>query len=203
MTQDPQTLISKASQGDVPAVESLLERYLPGLRAFVRLRSGRALRLKESSSDVTQSVCREILQHLSRYRYRGESEFKNWLYATALRKIRNRHHYYAAGKRDVGREIDDPEGLAADAQLLGCYGRFCSPSQGVVTREALERIERAFEKLPSDYRKVILLARIVGLSGGELASEMNRTEVASRQLLARALSALAQCIETRSGERDS
>jgi DNA-directed RNA polymerase specialized sigma24 family protein len=49
--------------GDQLAIEALLERHLPGLRAFVRLRAGPAVRTRESTTDVVQSACREVLAH--------------------------------------------------------------------------------------------------------------------------------------------
>jgi len=59
---------------------------------------------KESASDLVQSVCLEILQHLDRFRYRGEAGFKHWLYTTALRRIVNKHEFNTAAKRDVRRD---------------------------------------------------------------------------------------------------
>ena len=64
--------------------------------------------------------------------------------------------------------------------------------------EQAERIERAFQGLPPDYREVILLSRIVGLSRAEAAREMGRSESAVRNLLHRALAQLAQAVEDES-----
>jgi len=56
--------------------------------------------------------------------------------------------------------------------------------------EEIERVEAAFDKLSDDYRQVILLSRIVGLSHREVAREMGRNEAAVRKLLSRALARL-------------
>ncbi|MCA8975247.1 MAG: hypothetical protein KDC98_11025, partial [Planctomycetes bacterium] len=58
---DHRDLVDSASHGDPQAVEELLVRHLPRLRAFVRLRSPFALRARESCSDLVQSVCREVI----------------------------------------------------------------------------------------------------------------------------------------------
>src|SRR5262245_27647246 len=176
MSDDPARLVEQARQGDRPAVHTLLERYLPGLRAFIRLRTGALIRDKESTSDLAQSVCREILAHMDRFQYRGEAGFKNWLYKTALRKISNRYKYYGAEKRDAAREVagrSPGRGSAeSTAQLLDCYQTFWTPSQDVAQKEELARIEAAFDQLPDNYREVITLSRVVGLSRAEIAAEL-------------------------------
>jgi RNA polymerase sigma-70 factor (ECF subfamily) len=191
---DTQHLLESASRGDAMAIDELLARYLPGLRAFIRLRAGALLRGKESSSDLAQSACREVLQHLDNFRYQSERGFKQWLFTTALRKIQDRRDFYLAAKRDAGREEGAGGGASddGDARLLECYRAFSSPSHHAIAREELERIERAFEELPEDYREVIVLARVVGLPHADIAAQMSRNEGAVRVLLSRALASLAR-----------
>ena len=186
-------LIDQASHGEAQALDELLGRYLPGLRAFIRLRAGALVRAKESTSDLAQSVCREILQHMDRYQFQGEANFKHWLYTTALRKIANRHEYYGADKRDPAKEVGGSPS-ASDGPVLECYRSFYTPSEHAMMREELARVEQAFERLPEDYREVIVLARVVGLSRAEIAEKMGRTEGAVRTLLSRALAELAELV---------
>lgn len=189
-------LIGDASRGDRVAIDALLERYLPGLRAYVRLRTGRAIAAKESSSDLVQSVCREVLEHIDRFQYRGEAQFKHWLYATALRKIGHRAEYYRAAKRDVGKEIHLGLDASSGAGLpAGLWPTTPTPSQELMRREDVEKVERAFAELPDDSREVILLSRLVGLSHAEIAEQMGRSEVAVRTLLSRALTRLAALLD--------
>ena len=193
MAETLQKLIDEASQGEGHALDELLGRYLPGLRAFIRLRAGAVVRAKESTSDLAQSVCREILQHMGRFQYQGEANFKHWLYTTALRKIANRHEYYGADKRDVAKEIAAAP-APSDGPVLECYRSFYTPSEHAMMREELSRVEQAFERLPEDYREVIVLARVVGLSRAEIAEKMGRTEGAVRTLLSRAHAELAEVV---------
>ncbi len=189
-------LFQRASQGDAGAVESLLELHLPRLRAFVRLRMGKALSAKESASDIVQSSCREVLENAGKFRYQGESGFRLWLYTTALRKIRHRGEYYRAAKRDVGREAApgsaDESGNDARAAW---YRTLSTPSRTLAIREQAERIEAAFERLPDHYREVITLSRIVGLSRAEIAEVTGRTEASVRNVLHRALAELAELLD--------
>ncbi|MBL8694467.1 MAG: sigma-70 family RNA polymerase sigma factor [Planctomycetes bacterium] len=204
MTREIRELVESASHGDTPAVNELLERFIPGLHAFVRLRSGRMLLAKESSSDLVQSICREVLQDVGSFKYESEAHFKNWLYTTALRKIANRYEYYRAQKRDVAKEVafeaqtggdSWSAGARQDALLFKAYHSFCTPSRQVAMQEELKRIEGAFDQLTDEYREVILLARIVGLPHSEIAKQMNRTEGAVRTLLFRALTKLSGILD--------
>ena len=94
---------ARAAEGDRDALDALLQHHLPRLRAFVRMRCNGAVRRQESSSDLVQSVCREVLAHADRFRHPDEEGFRRWLFTTALRKIRDRSDYYKAARRDVRR----------------------------------------------------------------------------------------------------
>lgn len=197
---DSPDLLRQASQGDETALAALLQRHLPGLRAYVRLRTGKILRAKESVSDLVQSVCREVIQHADRFQHGGEVGFRRWLYKTALRKIANRQEYYEAGKRNVGREANaSPRLGGSEADLLDCYATLHTPSREVAASEGVARIEAAFDRLPDQYRDVIVLAKIVGLSRAEIAAEMGRTEAAIGNLLYRALTELSGILDQGEG----
>jgi len=193
MDENSQELFESASQGDPRAIDELLERNLPRLRAYIRLRMGPKLRGKESSADLVQSACREVLQNIDRYRYQGESNFRRWLFTTALRKVKNRVQYYQAEKRDIGRE-----GSPAASEFVSVsqvYQTLMTPSQELMRREHAELFEARFAALPEHYREVILLSRVVGLSHKEIAATMNRTESSTRNLLYRALAERATAMD--------
>lgn len=185
-------LLRRAGRGDEPAVRTLLSRYLPGLRAFVRLHSGRLVRSKESCSDLVQSACREVLEHADDFVYGGEAGFKQWLYRTALRKIAHRAEYWRADRRDARREHAEVRTAGDDSlDVLDCYRAFYTPSQQAMAREELERVETAFDRLSGPYREVIVMAKVMGMSRAEIGVELGRSELAVRTLLSRALAQLA------------
>lgn len=202
MSSDPDDVLRKARARDPVAIDALLSDHLPGLRAFVRLRSGALLRGKESSSDLVQSVCRDVLENLDRFEHGGAKGFKQWLYKTALRKIADRYEYWGAKKRAAGREVPLRGDASAsqrstpdDERLLDAYRAFCTPSQHAIAREELDRVESAFALMQEEHREVILLAKIVGLSRAEIADQLGKTEGAVRTMLSRALAHLAELLE--------
>jgi RNA polymerase sigma-70 factor (ECF subfamily) len=184
--QETGALVGRASEGDRAAIGELLERHLPALRVFVRLQLDPLLRERESCSDLVQSTCRALLENLGAFEYRGEGAFRHWLYTAALNKIRERHRYHAAERRDPRREQHD-----GDERLGELYGSLLTPSRIAMARERVAQLETAFARLPADYREVILLCRIVGLSQDEVAARMDRSVDAVRNLLHRALARVA------------
>jgi RNA polymerase sigma-70 factor (ECF subfamily) len=187
---DTGDLVAKATAGDAPSLDALLIRYLPRLRAFVRVRVNAMVRQRESCSDLVQSVCREVLAGASGFRWQGEGPFRAWLFRTALNKILERTRSMTQQKRDVRRESP-----GSDADYGGLAGHDPTASQLAQAAELRERMERAFDLLGEEYREVIALSRIVGLSHAEIAEQMGRSEGAVRMLLSRALVAYTEAME--------
>ncbi|MCA8948952.1 MAG: sigma-70 family RNA polymerase sigma factor [Planctomycetes bacterium] len=170
----------------------LLNRYLPGLRGFLRLRAGRLLLEKESCSDLAQSVCHDVLVNAGKLQFDSEEGFRKWLFTTAMRKIADRYEYYLAAKRDVNREhVPQSDGVA---DTLRAYAGFFTPSQHAAAREELTRVEAAFQRLSHEQQDVILMAKMMGLSRAQIAAETGRTEVGVRTLLSRALARLTDML---------
>ncbi|MCC6407762.1 MAG: sigma-70 family RNA polymerase sigma factor [Planctomycetes bacterium] len=194
---DPRHWVQAASTGDAGAahaIEALLERYLPDIRAYVARNAGELVRAKESASDLAQSVCREVLESLKsgRLTYRSEAEFKQWLYRAAVMKMMNRRRYYTADRRDAraeDRAIEPAELPHADSESRGA-----TPSRVIAWREELAAFEDAFAQLPENYREVIALHHVEQLSHAEIAKRLEISEANSRMLLSRALARLARYV---------
>jgi RNA polymerase sigma-70 factor (ECF subfamily) len=192
-------LVTRARSGDAAALDELLAAHLPALRAYLRLHMPAELRARESCSDLVNSVCREVLQAEDGFEYRGPEPFRGWLYAWARHKIQDRLRYWHADKRAAQREqaIGEDESLG---QLAAVYQGLGSPSAAAVGKEDVLRLEQAFEKLPDEYREVIGLCRIAGLSREEVGRRMGgRSAGAVRSLLNRALVALSTELERLGG----
>jgi RNA polymerase sigma-70 factor (ECF subfamily) len=186
-----ESLVAAAQQQDRAAVEQLLVRQLPGLEAFVRLRMGPKLRALLTAPDLVQSVCREVLEDLGEFEFRGEAPFKHWLYVRAENKLREKHRFHGAEKRDVGKQQALPEATTA----FSAYQTLCTPSRDAEVRETMRRVEAAFDLLPEDYREAVTLHKLCGLSHAEIAERMQRSEGAVRNLVYRGISRLALLVD--------
>lgn len=179
--------------GELPRV-SLGERILaslPGLTRFVRRRMGPELASRESASDIVQSTCRELLRGASGYEDHGEGSFQNWIRSAAENKLRNRARHWQAARRAGGELGLEPGANAAEPVSPAARG----PSQDAMLREEVERLQRAFESLPEEYRRVLVRFQIEGASQAEIAREMGRTSEAVRKLVARAMARLSAELE--------
>ncbi len=184
-------LVAAARQQDRPAIEQLLVRHLPGLEAFVRLRMGAAMRGLMTAPDLVQSVCREVLEDLSGFEFRGEAPFRHWLYVRAENKLREKHRFHHADKRSVQKEVSLPDA----STFLPAYRQMCTPSRDLQVKETMQRVEAAFDLLPDDYREAITLHKLCGLSHAEIAERMDRSEGAVRNLVYRGISRLALLVD--------
>jgi RNA polymerase sigma-70 factor (ECF subfamily) len=183
----------QATNGDAAAIADLLVALLPGLRAYLARNAGPLVGQKESPDDLAQSVCREVLERLAseRIEYRGEAQFRQWLYQAALHKLQNRHRYWRAERRDAGHEVDAGDTDAA-ARWEAFFATLSTPSDKAMRHEDLERLQRALAALEPAQREIIRLARLEGLGHAELAARFAVTESHSRVLLARAMARLVR-----------
>ncbi len=190
-------LLVAAQQQRPGAIDELIGEHLDDLRAFVRLQSDARLRLRESGSDLVQSICREVLEDLPKFEFRGAGSFRAWLFTAALNKVRQKGEFHRAQRRDPGREVRAGQGRTS----VGIYVSLCSfepsPSQNAIADEEAQRIEAAMDGLPEAQREALLLARIVGLSQAEIAERMGRTVDSVRNLVSRASLALLARLEGR------
>lgn len=178
---------------------ALLTDHLDLLRAYVRGRLGAKLRTKESSLDLVQSVCREALRDLDAFEDRGEGSFRRWLLTRAENKLKDKGRFWARERRDPGREVSlaaeakdaDPGTVEVGDQLAGAP----TPLDVAAAREELRGLEAAFAGLPDDYREVIVMTKLEGLSHAEAGARLGRTPAATRSLLCRALARLATGLE--------
>lgn len=188
-SRDPEELVSRASLGDALAVDELLDRHLPDLRRYVEEEMGSGLRALETADDVVQSVCRELLEGLSGFEYRGERAFGAWLRRAALRKLIDRRRHHRTLKRGGGAAALS----AADLALL--VSAIQSPSQEVSLREELEALGRGFAQLSLDDQEVVRLVHLEGLGHAEVAQRLGCSVESSRKQLSRALARLSRLVE--------
>jgi RNA polymerase sigma-70 factor (ECF subfamily) len=190
---DCRKFVEDASRGDARAVEALVEHYLPDLERFVARRAGAALLAKESSSDLVQSICREVFQRLEadRFEYQGEREFKQWLYGAALLKLTERARHWRAEKRDTARESALGSTCDSVSPAASDLAASATPSAAAIRHEEGERLRDAIAGLPEQYREIVELAYVEGLPHKEIAARLSISETNSRVLLSRAVARLA------------
>ncbi|MEM9381365.1 MAG: sigma-70 family RNA polymerase sigma factor [Planctomycetota bacterium] len=184
-------LFAASQSGDGAALESLVVRHYPMLRAYLRLNTGPGVRHRESVSDLAQSVCREVLRNADRFEYMGERAFRAWLCEAALMKIKNKHAYHNADMRDARREVEGEDGIPNAGELAAVYSSASGPEARAIEAEMVQRVEAEMDCLAEDARRIVSLRIATGMTHREIAAHVGYSEAAVRKAFGRALAQLS------------
>ena len=191
--QKTQHLVALAKEGDQPAIDQLCRIYGERVRRIIRFRLDTKLRSKLDSVDLVQDVLILALGGLKDFTYSNEGDFLRWLSRIAGNKLQDVLKKFYADKRDIRKEISfKQEGSRADGRFCGAFEPVDTTTPSVIMRkkEALDRLEKALDTLKPEYKEVIVLKKIEGLSHAEIAERLNKSTNAVLMLLFRAMAAL-------------
>ena len=191
-------LVKRVKKGDQVALEQLCQIYNERILRIVRMRMGPELRSKLQSMDLVQDTFISAIRSMDNFTYTNEGDFLRWISKIAENRLRDNIDKLHAGKRDIHKEVplnlnraDTQDTYAPSFEPINCT----TPSLIMSKQEDLNKLEMAMDKLKPEYREVIKLTKIEGLSYKEVADKSGKTPDATRMLLARAISALGQSFE--------
>ncbi len=191
-------LVSLAQDGDSSALDQLCRIYSERVLRIVRFRMGRELRGKMESMDLVQDAFVAAVKDLSKFEYRDEGDFLRWMSKIAENKIRDNLKRLHADKRDIRREvpIDHRVPTAEDScPRMPEPIRTTTPSVIFSVSEELDKLENAMNLLKPEYREVIVLNQIEGLSLKQIGDRLSKSTDAVRMLVVRAMASLASAFE--------
>ncbi len=169
-------LLDAWASGDKQAAKALLDRYFDGVFRFMRNKLG-----SEGAEDLVQDTFLACVQ--SRDRFRRESSFRTFVFATARNVLLN---HYRKRRRD-----GDP----LDPELASVVDLAPGPSTIAVQKQEQRVLLEALRALPLDSQIVLELYHWERLTGPELAGVLCITEAALRSRLHRAKNDLRARIE--------
>ena len=166
-------LLVEAAQRDPARFGELYDRHFERVYAFVV----RRVRDRHAAEDVTADVFHRALAALGSYEWRG-APFSAWLFRIAANAIADR---FKRASREPSRSVDEAE-----------------PSVEPEAERADRRADlfRLVDELPPDQRRVVVERFVEERSIRDIASRLNRSEGAVKQLQFRALQALRTKIES-------
>lgn len=186
-------LIAAARAGEAEEIGQLLQLYRNYLQILAATQMNQRLAARVSPSDVVQETMLRAHANFGQFRGSSEGELLGWLRQILVHNLATfvEQHLLAA-KRDVRREVSLHQ-LAqslthSTIQLAAMIpGRSKTPSQIAVQREEAVLLADRLATLPHDYRQVLLLRNLKGLSFDEVAAELDRSASAARMLWLRAI----------------
>ena len=191
--QKTRHLVTLAKEGNQPALNQLCSVYGERVRRIIRFRLDRKLRPKLDSADVVQDALIMALGGLKDFTYRSEGDFLRWLSRIAENKLHDIFDKFHTDKRDIRKEIPfNKEGASTEGGFSGAASPIGTTTPSVIMRkkEALDRLETALDELKDEYKEIIVLKKIDGLSYAEIAEKLGKSPEAVGMLLSRAMAAL-------------
>lgn len=176
-------LVAGLLRGEARAVEVLVDRY----GGWIYRLASRLLSDARDAEEVTQDVLMAVVQKIGTFK--REAAFSSWLYRiaanAAYERLRSRR-----SRPEVSIEpllpVFDQEGRHV-APVLDWSKEVEDPAVADELRSALER---GISQLPEEYRIVLLLRDVEGLTNEEVADALGLTVAAVKSRLHRARLAL-------------
>jgi RNA polymerase sigma-70 factor (ECF subfamily) len=154
---------------------------------------GKELRPKLDSMDVVQDVLIHALGGITDFTYENEGDFVRWLSRIAENALRDNWERYHAEKRDIRKEIPlDNGGRRSRGRVGGVDGLVATTTPSVILsrKEDLAKLEKAIDALKPEYKELIVLTKIEGLSYKEIGKRLGKSPDAVRMLVPSAMAEL-------------
>jgi RNA polymerase sigma-70 factor (ECF subfamily) len=162
-----EVLVDRTVHGDTRAYDELVLRWQHVIYNLVYRMLGREHEAEEVCQDAFTAA------YLNLKNFRRESKFSSWLYRIAINlstsHLRKRQRA-ALESLDEMQERGIP--TSVDAVLWNMHARTTVEDQ-VIEQDRARRVRRAVEKLPDDYRVVVILKEYQGLTFKEIAEVLS------------------------------
>jgi len=188
-------LLEKAKTGDEQALSRAFEKHRRRLAVLIHYKLSPLARQSCEVDDLVQETHLRAFRDIGRFTYQSPGSFLRWLSSIADHVIVDRMRYLnrerRAGEEVPFRSASNPAGPdPADTK---------TPSRLFAQQEAVARLLARLDALPEDYRQVLILAKIEGLTTAEMAERLGKTREAVALLVFRALKRFREIArETRS-----
>jgi len=194
----PEELIEAAVTGDDGAFGRLLARYSNYLTLLARVEVGRRLQGKLDPADLVQETFLEAHRHFPSFRGATEPEFVGWLRRILAGVLANTvRRYFGTRARDPRLEQDLQIGIDQSSCVLGSQliSPGSSPSESAARREQAVLFADALDRLSEDYREVIVLRHLEGLTFTAVGERMGRSVDSVEKIWLRAVAKLRKTVE--------
>jgi RNA polymerase sigma-70 factor (ECF subfamily) len=174
-------LLRRASTGDKSAAERLLARFLPGLSRFASGRLPSWARGLVDTDDLVQDVAIRSVGRFETFQGDRTGAFLSYLRQSVLNRVRDEIRRAKRRPPHDGAEVEEVGAKSAD-----------SPVARAVGAEAVERYDRALERLSAAEREAIVARVELGLAYADVAEILGKAGPdAARMAVSRALVKLA------------
>jgi RNA polymerase sigma-70 factor (ECF subfamily) len=186
--EETQVLLNGARQGDVDAVNRLMDRHRESLARMVQCRLHRGVERRADASDVVQEALLVASRRLADYLQDPRMPFHAWLRQIALDRLADEYRRQLADKRNVAREqgpaVEQRSSLDPIAQLGDLNP---TPAAMMMRKELAAQFQQAVDQLSDDSREIILMRHVEQLTNSQAAELLGLSEPAAGMRYVRAL----------------
>jgi|SRR5689334_4486176 len=144
--------VSRAKQGDNDAVRYLYVRYSGNVYGYARS----IIRDEHEAEDVTQQVFAKVMRAIAKYEQR-DVPFSAWILRITHNLAIDHLRRLRAVPCEEVRSVDDVDDEGVNQQRARC-------------------LKEALETLPAEQRQVLVLRHVVGMTPGEIAERLGKSE---------------------------
>jgi RNA polymerase sigma-70 factor, ECF subfamily len=181
-------VVARVLSGETALFEILMRRYNQRLYRVSRV----ILRDDSEAEDVMQDAYVRAYEHLNQFA--GKAAFATWLTRIAI-------HEALARKRRRGRQ-EELDALPMNGESMSIMKSPApNPEDATATAQARDLLEEAIEKLPENYRTVVVLREVEEMSVADTASSLGVTEAVVKTRLHRAHAMLRKELYSRARNR--
>jgi RNA polymerase sigma-70 factor, ECF subfamily len=187
-TDDVARWLANAQNGDLDSLGRALEACRGYLLTIAQQELDPELRAKGGASDLVQETFLKAHRHFEHFHGTAEDELLAWLRQLLLNNLADfRRLYHGTQKRDARLELSAPNWQLLARTGAGPATDEPSPSAEAIERELAEALQRTLDRLPEDYRRVLVWRHQEERSFEDIGHLMNRSVNAVRKLWARAV----------------
>jgi RNA polymerase sigma-70 factor, ECF subfamily len=181
-------VVARVLSGETALFEILMRRYNQRLYRVSRV----ILRDDAEAEDVMQDAYVRAYEHLDQFA--GKAAFATWLTRIAI-------HEALARKRRRGRH-EELDALPMNGESMSIMKSSApGPEDQTATAQARELLEQAIERLPENYRTVVVLREVEEMSVADTAASLGVSEAVIKTRLHRAHAMLRKELYSRAKDR--
>jgi RNA polymerase sigma-70 factor (ECF subfamily) len=148
----------------------------------------------EEARDLTQETFLRAFQSIDRFR--GEADLKTWLYRIAVNQARNRWRWWRRRKRGETISLDASMGQRDEPLSNSLRASGLNPEQETLAREREAALRKALQSLSRNFREVLVLRDVEGMSYEEIAVTLDISMGTVKSRLSRGRIELRRKIES-------
>ena len=198
MTPDEARFLERLRARDERAFNELVRQYERRVYGLIFRMVGR----RDEAEDLAQEVFVQVFKAIDQFR--GDAKLSTWLYRIAVNLCKNRSKYHLRRHAHEHGELEAIAERVSFQEARGVTaGDVVRPDDAFAGREMEWVIQTALARLEPEFREVLVLRDVEGLSYDEIGAITGSPEGTVKSRLHRGRAQLKALVETALGEKVS